>query len=87
MIRLHILFYIAVTSYFIRGHFYYLRKMNSQGDESKLKDEEKEKYDKQEKFNVILKALEGLDFGELQITIHEGKVVQVNRIEKQRFSV
>jgi hypothetical protein len=44
---------------------------------------EKEK----EKFGIIAEALEGLYFGELQITVHEGKIVQINRIEKQRFSV
>lgn len=51
--------------------------------EGKEKEKEKEK----EKFEVIAKALEGLHFGELQITFHEGKIVQINRIEKQRFSV
>ena len=45
--------------------------------------EDKEK----EKFEVITEALEDLNFGELQITIHEGKIVQINRIEKHRFSV
>jgi len=45
------------------------------------------KDDNQVKLDIILKALEEIDFGELQITIHQGKIVQVNRIEKQRFSV
>ena len=40
-----------------------------------------------EKYEVIAKALEGLHFGELQITFHKEKIVQINRIEKQRFSV
>ena len=49
--------------------------------------EGKEKEKEKEKYEVIAKALEGLHFGELQITFHEGKIVQINRIEKQRFSV
>ncbi|MGA8942872.1 MAG: YezD family protein [Thermoactinomyces sp.] len=40
-----------------------------------------------EKYKIILKELESLKFGELQITVHEGKIVQVNRIEKHRFPV
>lgn len=40
-----------------------------------------------EKIEAIAKTLKGLKFGEVQITVHEGKIVQVNRIEKQRFSV
>lgn len=38
-----------------------------------------------EKLKVIVEALNDLQFGELQITVHEGKIVQINRIEKQRF--
>lgn len=38
-----------------------------------------------EKLKVIAEALSNLRFGELQITVHEGKIVQINRIEKQRF--
>ncbi|WP_144462045.1 YezD family protein [Siminovitchia fortis] len=44
----------------------------------------KEKVDN-EKLKVIVEALSNLRFGELQITVHEGKIVQINRIEKQRF--
>ncbi|RWR12848.1 YezD family protein [Siminovitchia fortis] len=44
----------------------------------------KEKVD-DEKLKVIVEALSNLRFGELQITVHEGKIVQINRIEKQRF--
>jgi len=40
-----------------------------------------------ENIEVIERALEGLNFGELHITIHEGKVVQINRTEKLRFPV
>lgn len=35
----------------------------------------------------ILKALEGLEFGSLQITVHEGQVVQIDRTEKKRFTL
>lgn len=38
-----------------------------------------------EKLKVIVEALGNLRFGELQITVHEGKIVQINRIEKKRF--
>ncbi|GIN20916.1 MAG TPA: DUF2292 domain-containing protein [Bacillus bacterium] len=40
-----------------------------------------------EKLRLIVEALSKLRFGELQITVHEGKIVQINRIEKQRFPV
>lgn len=33
----------------------------------------------------ILAALEGLQFGAVEITVHEGKVVQIERREKFRF--
>ena len=38
-----------------------------------------------EKLQVIVEALKNLQFGELQITVHEGKIVQINKIEKRRF--
>jgi len=44
----------------------------------------KEKVDN-EKLKVIEELLNNLRFGELQITVHEGKIVQINRIEKKRF--
>ncbi|MBD8004768.1 YezD family protein [Bacillus norwichensis] len=44
----------------------------------------KEKADN-EKLKVIEELLNNLRFGELQITVHEGKIVQINRIEKKRF--
>ena len=39
------------------------------------------------KYELSKQAIENLAFGELHITIHNGKIVQINRIEKQRFSV
>jgi hypothetical protein len=33
----------------------------------------------------ILAALDGLQFGAVEITVHEGKVVQIERREKFRF--
>ncbi len=33
----------------------------------------------------ILDALKGLQFGAVEITVHEGKVVQIERREKLRF--
>ena len=35
----------------------------------------------------ILKALEGLEYGSLQITVHGGQVVQIDRTEKKRFTM
>lgn len=37
------------------------------------------------KLRLIAEALSQLRFGELQITVHEGKIVQINRVEKKRF--
>ncbi|GAB3796494.1 DUF2292 domain-containing protein [Virgibacillus kimchii] len=42
--------------------------------------------EEKEKYEIITNALKDLRFGEINITIHEGKIVQINRIEKQRFS-
>ena len=38
-----------------------------------------------EKIDVVIQALKGLDFGELHITVHDGKIVQIDRTEKKRF--
>lgn len=35
--------------------------------------------------NRVLEALDGLRFGAVEITVHEGKVVQIERREKFRF--
>lgn len=34
----------------------------------------------------ILAALDGLQFGAVEITVHEGRVVQIERREKFRFA-
>ncbi|MBM7698085.1 YezD family protein [Kurthia huakuii] len=39
----------------------------------------------EERLEVIAKAIEGIRFGEVQITIQDGVIVQINRVEKQRF--
>lgn len=36
--------------------------------------------------SVIEKAIKEIQFGEVQISIQDGKIVQVNRIEKHRFT-
>ncbi|MBQ0138025.1 MAG: YezD family protein [Kurthia sp.] len=36
--------------------------------------------------SVIEKAIKEIQFGEVQITIQDGKIVQINRIEKHRFT-
>jgi hypothetical protein len=56
----------------------------AEGDETMA---EKRKEDEKKKYELVIQALENLAFGELHITIHNGKIVQINRIEKQRFSV
>lgn len=33
----------------------------------------------------ILRALEGLEYGSVQIIIHDSKITQIERVEKQRF--
>lgn len=40
----------------------------------------------EEKLEAILKAIQDLQFGEVHITIQDGVIVQINRLEKQRFS-
>lgn len=45
---------------------------------------EKTKIDK-EKLEAISKAIQSLQYGEVQITIQNGEIVQINRIEKLRF--
>lgn len=37
------------------------------------------------KLEVIAKAIQNLEFGEVHITIQDGVIVQINRLEKQRF--
>lgn len=39
----------------------------------------------EEKLETIIKAIQDLQFGEVQITIQDGAIVQINRLEKQRF--
>jgi hypothetical protein len=34
---------------------------------------------------AILRALEGLEYGTLQITVHDSQITQMERIERQRF--
>jgi hypothetical protein len=35
----------------------------------------------------ILSALSGLKFGAVEITVHEGRIVQIERREKQRLNL
>jgi hypothetical protein len=37
------------------------------------------------RIETILKALEGLEYGSLQITVHESQITQIDRTEKKRF--
>lgn len=37
-------------------------------------------------FTVVRTALETLRFGQIVLTVHDGKVVQLDVTEKQRFS-
>ncbi|GEK34961.1 YezD family protein [Kurthia sibirica] len=36
--------------------------------------------------HIIEKAIADIQFGEVQIAIQNGKIVQINRLEKHRFS-
>ncbi len=33
----------------------------------------------------ILRALEGLEYGSVQIVVHDSQITQIERVEKQRF--
>lgn len=37
--------------------------------------------------NRIMEALRGLRFGSVEITVHEGRVVQIERKEKKRLNL
>lgn len=41
----------------------------------------------QKKVDHILEALEGLDYGSVIITVHEGVITQIDTTEKTRFSL
>lgn len=38
-------------------------------------------------FREVANALDGLHFGTIELTVHDGKVVQIERKEKIRFAV
>lgn len=40
----------------------------------------------EQQLQIIEAAIKEIQFGEVQITIQDGKIVQVNRIEKHRFT-
>lgn len=40
-----------------------------------------------ERIKSILKALEGLKYGSILITVHDSNIVQIDRTEKQRFAM
>lgn len=35
----------------------------------------------------IIRSLEGLEYGSVQITVHDSRITQIERNEKQRFSL
>jgi hypothetical protein len=39
----------------------------------------------EESIGRILRALEGLEYGSVQITVHDSKITQIERTEKHRF--
>lgn len=43
------------------------------------------KVDDNKQLEAIAKAIQNLEFGEVHITIQDGVIVQINRLEKQRF--
>ncbi|GEN33510.1 MULTISPECIES: YezD family protein [Aneurinibacillus] len=44
-----------------------------------------EKEERNQTIDYILDALQGLQYGSIQITIHDSKITQIDRLEKQRF--
>lgn len=36
--------------------------------------------------SIIEKAIDEIKFGEIQITIQDGHIIQINRLEKHRFT-
>jgi len=41
----------------------------------------------QDKLREITDMIREIKFGEINIKIHEGKIVQINRLDKRRFTV
>ena len=33
----------------------------------------------------IVESIEGLKYGQVQITVHDGRIVQIDRLERKRF--
>jgi len=33
----------------------------------------------------IVESMEGIQYGHVQITIHDGKIVQIDRLERRRY--
>jgi hypothetical protein len=52
---------------------------------SPLQKEEKQKFG--EVIEEILRAIEQVRFGSIEITVHEGRVTQIERREKIRFNL
>jgi hypothetical protein len=55
-------------------------------DESQERPPETEKASAPEPIRAVLDALAKLRFGAIQLTVHEGKLVQVDVTERQRFT-
>ncbi|WP_155925527.1 YezD family protein [Bacillus sp. UNC438CL73TsuS30] len=41
----------------------------------------------QEVMEKIVSLLEGLEFGSIQITVHDSQITQIDRLEKYRFQL
>ncbi len=52
---------------------------------SRLEQEARRSYAEQEVEEAILSALKGLRFGSVEITVHDSRVVQIERKEKVRI--
>lgn len=55
-------------------------------DESQQRPAETDKASFPEPIRAVLDALAKLRFGAIQLTVHEGKLVQVDITERQRFT-
>ncbi|GLC86897.1 YezD family protein [Lysinibacillus piscis] len=47
---------------------------------------EQQEHVSEQQLEAVAQAIQQIAFGEVQITIQDGAIVQVNKLEKQRFS-
>jgi hypothetical protein len=80
--RTLILIGIVVIKRDIRG---FIQERGGGRAVSRLEQEARRSYAEQEVEEAILSALKGLRFGSVEITVHDSRVVQIERKEKVRI--